>query len=94
MAINQDSSDQTASENRVWSDLRAIRFISQLQREVQSLKVANSRLRMFLALSVIALGSGLITLTYFQFRLYEQLEQHLSPSHTNTNELNYQITKL
>ena len=94
MAIDQDSSDQSASESRVWSDLRAIRFISQLQMEVQSLKVANSRLRMFLALSVIALGSALVTLTYFQLRLYEKLEQHLSPSHTKTNELNYPITKL
>lgn len=84
MAINQDSSYQPANENTVWSDLRAIRFISQLQMEVQSLKVSNSRLRMLFALSVTLLGSGLVTLAYCQIKLYEQFEQNFPPSQTNS----------
>jgi len=62
----------------VWSDLRAMKFLAQVQQDMRSLKAANARLQTSLVLSVvilagvtIALGTWL-TLTHNQLQILRQ----------------------
>lgn len=77
MSLDRDSAAQQAVESHIWSDLRAIRCINQLQLEVQELKVANSRLKVVLALGAIFFSCSLIALAFFQVITYKKLPEKL-----------------
>jgi subtilase family serine protease len=79
-----------ARQYTVWSDLRAMKFLSQAQQDMRSLKAATNRLHILLALAVLALGISMVVLAVFLVsarRDIEQLREQLpaaSPSATQS----------
>lgn len=57
----------------VWSDLRAMKFLSQVQDEMRSLDASNRRLKFGLAIAFILLGTACIALTVGLVLTYNQL---------------------
>ncbi|HHP7244951.1 MAG TPA: hypothetical protein ACFE0H_09730 [Elainellaceae cyanobacterium] len=76
----------------VWSDLRAMKFLSETQDDLRSLKTSTNRLQVWLTIAVIVLGGvaialtvGLI-LTYNQLQDVEQQLQQLSITNEKTTD--------
>ncbi len=82
----QDTPCESITEHQVWSDLRAIRCINQLQLEVYHLKAFNSRLKQMLSLSLTIFSLAVIALTIAQILTYRELQEklHLPPSVSQT----------
>ncbi len=82
----QDTPCEPITEHQVWSDLRAIRCINQLQLEMYHLRASNSRLKKILSVSLTLFSLAVIALTIAQILTYRQLQEKLplSPSVSHT----------
>lgn len=58
-----DNKPRQSRQYSVWSDLRAMKFLSQVQDEMRSLEASNRRIKSGLAITIIVLGSACIALT-------------------------------
>ncbi len=76
----------------VWSDLRAMRLLSQVQKDIDALKASQARLRLLLTLPILILAisvlglSGMLFVTYSQVQELQQLRQQ-NPDPTSQNSL-------
>jgi uncharacterized membrane protein YhaH (DUF805 family) len=71
----------------VWSDLRAMKFLSQVQDEMRLLKSAHSRLQFWMAIAIVLLGGVTIALTVGLILTYNQLQEvqrQIQPSQTSS----------
>lgn len=57
----------------VWSDLRAMKFLGQVQQEMRTLRASNARLQFLLGLSVLVLGGGLAVVAVFTVIAYNRI---------------------
>lgn len=57
----------------VWSDLRAMKFLGQVQQEMRTLRASNTRLQFLLGLSVLVLGGGLAVVAVFTLIAYNRI---------------------
>lgn len=77
MLTNEDSSPNEPQQSRqysVWSDLRAMKFLGQVQQEMRSLKAKSSRLQLALVVSVLILGGTTIAMAVMLAVTYSQLQ--------------------
>lgn len=58
----------------VWSDLRAMKFLGQVQQDMRGIKTSTSRLQLWLGVSVVILGGAAIALTVALVITYNQLQ--------------------
>ncbi|NJL39415.1 MAG: hypothetical protein HC879_08735 [Leptolyngbyaceae cyanobacterium SL_5_9] len=90
--ISQDSNNQPRPYS-VWSDLRAMKFLGQVQQEMRSLKSSNARLQFWLSVTVMLLGGTMVAIavalaiTYTQLQQLRQQIQSLPTS--NLNQTSY-----
>ncbi|MGJ3248532.1 MAG: hypothetical protein ACFE0I_20920 [Elainellaceae cyanobacterium] len=88
MAQHQQGENQPR-QYTVWSDLRAMKFLSETQDDLRSLKTSTHRLQVWLAIAVIVLGGVAIALTVGLILTHNQLQdvkqQLQQPNITNNN---------
>jgi subtilase family serine protease len=72
---NKQNEELEARQYTVWSDLRAMKFLSQAQQDMRSLKAATNRLQILLALAVLALGISVVVLAVFLMSARQDIEQ-------------------
>lgn len=72
--ISKDNNNQPRSYS-VWSDLRAMKFLGQVQQEMRSLKNSNDRLQFWLSVTVLLLGGTTLTIAIVLAITYTQLQQ-------------------
>lgn len=84
---NQDSLTKLEMENSVFSDLRAIRLLEKMQKDIDKLQKSQARLKFFLSITsflvvftIIALA-GMFLINQAQLKQLPSLQQQeLSPS--------------
>lgn len=72
--LDETGEQHSARQYTVWSDLRAMRFLSQVQQDMRSLKTSNSRLQLLLTIVTLVLGGITIALAIFLGVLYNQMQ--------------------
>lgn len=70
ISTNQQTTNSTTPEHQVWSDLRILRTINQLQQQIQTLSQTTTRWRWFTLMLLIA---SFVTLGISQTLTYAQL---------------------
>lgn len=80
---NSDREDISVSpesrQHSVWSDLRAMRLLAQVEKDISALKASNVQLRFLLLLSVVILGGSVIVLATLFGTTYNRIQQIEQP---------------
>ncbi|MBE9118119.1 hypothetical protein IQ249_19680 [Lusitaniella coriacea LEGE 07157] len=66
-------------QHSVWSDLRAMRLLAQVEKDISALKASNVQLRFLLLLSVVILGGSVIVLATLLGTTHNRILQFEQP---------------